>query len=55
MEELDQKTLTEEYITSYHYTKTQRAVAIIAVIIVLFGLIGAGTYLFLNVINIIKR
>jgi hypothetical protein len=54
LESLDQKALETAYVNSYNYTTSQRVVAVIAVIVVILAIIGLGTYLFLNVINILK-
>ena len=52
--QLDEKAIADRYIASYHYTTTQRIVAIIAIIAVLCGIVCAGTYLFMSIINLIK-
>jgi hypothetical protein len=52
LESLDQKAITEQYIASYHYTRGQKLVAIIAVILVICGFVGLGTMLFVNIIDV---
>ena len=54
LESLDQKAIEQNYVNSYNYTTSQRIVAVIAVLVVILVIIGAGTYLFLNVLNLIK-
>lgn len=53
LEGLDEKAITNQYINSYHYTKGQKLVAGIAVIVVVLALIGAGTYLFMSLISLL--
>ena len=53
LEMLDQKAIEKQYIDSYHYSGGQKLVAAIAVIVVVLGLIGAGTYLFLSLISLL--
>ena len=54
LEALDKKAIETAYVNSYNYTTSQRIVAVIAVLVVILVIIGAGTYLFLNVLNLIK-
>lgn len=53
LEGLDQKAIEKQYLNSYHYTKGQKLVAGIAVIVVVLAIIGAGTVLFLNLISLL--
>ena len=53
LEALDQKANEQAYLDSYHYSGRQKLVAAIAVIVVVLGLIGAGTYLFLSLISLL--
>jgi hypothetical protein len=52
LEGLDRKSLEEQYIRSYQYTRPQKIMGLIAVIVVLGGIITAGTILFVNIIDL---
>ena len=51
LEALDRKAIEQQYIASYHYSRPQKAVAIIAILLVVFGLLAGGTYLAVSIIN----
>lgn len=53
LEYLDQEATEKQYLDSYRYTKGQKLVAGIAVIVVVLALIGAGTYLFMSLISLL--
>ena len=51
LEALDKKALEANMIAEYHYSAPQKIVAVIAILIVVFGLLAGGTYLALSIIN----
>ena len=52
---LDRAALEKQYTESYHYTKYQKLVGGIAVILFILTLVGLGTVLFINVFNLLAR
>ena len=49
---LDRAALEKQYVESYHYTKYQKLVGGMAVILFILTLVGLGTILFVNVIKL---
>lgn len=49
---LDRAALEKQYIESYHYTKYQKFIGGMAVILFVLTLVGLGTILFVNVIKL---
>ena len=52
---LDRAALEKQYVESYHYTKYQKLIGGIAVILFVLTLVGLGTVLFINVFNLLAR
>lgn len=52
---LDRAAIEKQYTESYHYTKYQKLVVGIAVILFILTLVGLGTVLFINVFNLLAR
>jgi hypothetical protein len=55
LEALDQKAFSEQGAPKYTYTNKQKAIGIIAIIVVVLGLIGASVYVFVNVFDILLK
>ena len=52
---LDGAALEKQYVESYHYTKYQKLIGGMAVILFILTLVGLGTILFINVFNLLAR
>lgn len=52
---LDKKALEQEYIQSYKYTAGQKLMAAMAVIVFTIGILVAGIYLVLSIINALTK